>query len=78
MFNVAESDLMNKQPVDSDLIAVTRNINPARIESYSETIPLNDYREDNKCWTSVVMFSGHDFIVDMTVIEFEKLLNNAK
>lgn len=78
IFNPDENDLLGKSNGEGRLITVTKSINPARIESYGETVPISDFREDNKCWTRVVMFSNDDYTVDLTVGEFERLLNNVR
>jgi len=78
IYNPEEASLMGKRDADCEHILVTRKLNDASIESYNETIPANDFRDDNKIWTSVNMKSGDSFIVKMTLEEFEVLLNEQK
>lgn len=74
MLNPDERDLMGKKDDECELIEVIRKIRPSRIEGYAETIPLSDFREDNKIWTAVVMESGDNFIVNMPLKDFENLI----
>ena len=75
-YNNEESELYNAKQKESDLVRCKRLINPSRIESINEAIPLYDFREDNAIWVNITMFSGNEFIVDMPLTEFKKLLNN--
>lgn len=76
IYNPEENELLNKSYKDSEKIEVMKIINPNRIESYGESIPVEDFREDNKVWTNVTMQSGDDFIANITIEEFETILNN--
>lgn len=69
-----EEEILNKRPEDCQLMEVIRKVRSSSIESYRETIPSGDFREDNKIWTEVTMDSGDYFIVNMPLSEFEKLL----
>ena len=71
-----EEEITNKQPHDCSLMEVIRKVRAKSIESYRETIPSGDFREDNKIWTEVMMESGDAFIVNMPLADFEKLLKN--
>lgn len=74
VYSSYEADILDKNPHELQCIDCIRKINPARIESYCEAIPLNEFSEDNKCWTTVVMESGDEFIVSLPMKEFELLV----
>jgi hypothetical protein len=74
-YDTYEEEITGKHRKDCQLIEICRRVDRSRIESYSEAIPLHDFREDNKIWTSVVMESGDEFIVNMPLAEFEKLVS---
>lgn len=71
IYNTREHESTGKSPDECELIEVDRVLDITRIESYYQSIPLSDFREDNKIWTSVVMHSGDTFIVNMPILEFE-------
>jgi hypothetical protein len=76
VYDQTEEDMMGKSYKDNKKIPVEKMINPMRIESFGEAIPIEDFFEDNKIWTNVVMQSGIDFIVTMKMGDFSKLLND--
>jgi len=76
MYNPDEEELMGKSYKDTQKIRTIKMINPLRIESYGEAIPVDDFYEGNKIWTCVNMQSGIDFIVTMAMDEFSKLIND--
>lgn len=76
LYSSYEADLLDKNPHELECINVIKKINVDRIESYGEAIPLNEFSEDNKCWTTVIMFSGNEFIIDMPMHEFDIMLKN--
>jgi len=75
VYSSYEANILDKNPHELECIGCIRKLNPDRIESYCEAIPLNYFHEDNKCWTTVVMESGDEFIVSLPMSEFEKILN---
>jgi len=74
VYDKNEQEITNKAADECGLMEVIKKVRSSRIEGYSESIPLSDFREDNKTWTDVVMESGDSFIVNMPLAEFEKLL----
>jgi hypothetical protein len=51
-------------------------INPFKIESYQQSIPIDlEFEEEGKVCTSIVMESGESHLARMTINEFEKILN---
>lgn len=74
VYDSKQMDITNKSADECDLMEVIKKVNASSIESYSESIPLSDFREDNKVWTDVFMKSGDTFIVNMPFDKFEKLL----
>lgn len=76
LYSSYEADLLDKNPHELECIDVIKKINVDRIEGYGEAIPLNEFSEDNKCWTTVIMFSGTEFIVNMPMQEFEQHLKS--
>jgi hypothetical protein len=75
-YNSKEQELSNKQPDECELVELVKKVKSYSIESYREAIPSGDFREDNKIWTEITMYSGDSFIANMTLAEFEKLLTN--
>lgn len=71
IYNTREQESTGKNPDECELIEVDRVLDITRIESYYQSIPLSDFREDNKIWTTVVMHSGDTFIVNMPILDFE-------
>jgi hypothetical protein len=74
VFNGKEQQLTGKRADECELMEVVRKVRAISIESYQESTPLSDFREDNKIWTDVFTESGDSFIVNMPLAEFEKLL----
>lgn len=66
-----------KEPVDCDRLENICKINPFKIESHQEAIPIElDFAEENKSCTNIIMESGENHLARMTINEFEKLLNS--
>lgn len=66
-----EQGLKNYEEVDAKA-----KINPLCIESYREAIPDgSDITEESKTCTVVMMKSGDAFEIEMTIAEFEVILN---
>jgi hypothetical protein len=75
VYNTYEEEITGKHGKDCEMISVIKKINPTRIESYGEAVPLRDFSKENKIWTTVCMQSGDEFIVRIPIAEFEKILN---
>ena len=73
-YNTKEQEITGKQPDECELMELSRFVDISQVESYQEAIPVSDFREDNKIWTSVVMCSGDTFIVNMTYADFHKMI----
>lgn len=58
--------------IDDEFISVKKMIDKDQIEMIGETIPIDDFREENKIWTSVGFKSGENVIVDMPYSDFLK------
>ena len=69
-----EEDVMGKSQLDCVMIEIMKWIDPDRIESYGEAIPVKGFKENNKIWTSITMQSGDNFIVNMPLPEFKELI----
>lgn len=78
LYSSYETNILDKNPHEVDAIDAVKKININRIESYSDAIPLAEFEEENKCWTTVVMESGDNFIVAMPMRKFEKLIQSAQ
>lgn len=78
IYNTKEEQQTGKNPDECELIEVDRVIDICRIESYYQSIPASDFRDDNKIWTSVVMQSGNEFIVNMPILEFELFFDRER
>lgn len=74
VYNTWEEETTGKHRIDCELIEIRRKIDPNAIESYSEAIPLDNFKSDNKIWTNVQTRSGDSFLVNMPFDEFEKLI----
>lgn len=74
IYNSKEQEITNKQADECELVEVIKKIRSCSIESYQETIPASDFRDDNKVWTELVMDIGDRFIVNMPLAKFEKVL----
>lgn len=65
-----------KDQVDCDRLENRCKLNPFKIESYQEAIPIElDFSEENRNCTNIIMESGDTHLARMPVAEFEKLLN---
>ena len=66
-----------KDEKDCETIPTIVKINPFKIESYQQSIPLNlDFSEESKTCTNVTMESGEEHLLRLPIDEFEKLLNS--
>lgn len=72
-YSEKEQTITGKEPDECELMELTRMVDLNSIESYSESVPISDFREDNKIWTSVVMASGDEFIINMPFTDFDSL-----
>lgn len=66
-----------KDEKECDTIQTVVKTNPFKIESYQQSIPLNEeFCEEGKTTTNIVMESGESHLARMPIDEFEKLLNS--
>lgn len=76
-YNNWEEDIMGTRKLDCEMVEIAKWIDKTKIESYGEAIPVKEFHENNKIWTTVTMHSGEDFIVNMPLSKFREHIKHA-
>lgn len=78
-YDIAEEDLLGKDPYECERYLTYKHINPLEIASYDPAIPKGQpLTKENEVWTSVYMKHGDSFYTPIPISEFEDILNSFK
>ena len=78
-YDIAEEDLLGKDPHECERYLTYKRINPLEIASYDPAIPKGQpLKKENEVWTSVYMKYGDSFYTPIPISEFEDILNSFK
>lgn len=65
-----------KNEEDCERLENRCKINPFKIESYQESIPIElEFSKENQVVTNIIMESGESHLAKIPIDQFEKLLN---